>query len=318
MRLAIRHISRFRFDEHAPHVLQRLRLRPQSGPSQTVRAWQVTIDGVEPTLTYADGLGNRVDLVRHERDKPEFAIVAAGVVETQDRAGILGHIDAYAPPWIHERTTDLTRAGEAIRALAEALPIEYKSLDALHWLMTEVHGRVAYEPRAQTAPRDAEAALRSGAGTSRDHAHVFVAAARALRIPARYVSGYLLTDGSMQRIAEALHQASGAAQQAMQVRRGAHDAPSAPAAPDDASRRTGVAMQEAAVATQPQSGHAWAEAYVEGLGWVGFDPFMNRCPDERYVRIAAGLDYRDAMPVYGPGAQPLGVEISVIQSPELV
>ncbi|MGQ7879182.1 transglutaminase family protein, partial [Burkholderia pseudomallei] len=209
MRLAIRHISRFRFDEHAPHVLQRLRLRPQSGPSQTVRAWQVTIDGVEPTLTYADGLGNRVDLVRHERDKPEFAIVAAGVVETQDRAGILGHIDAYAPPWIHERTTDLTRAGEAIRALAEALPIEHKSLDALHWLMTEVHGRVAYEPRAQTAPRDAEAALRSGAGTSRDHAHVFVAAARALRIPARYVSGYLLTDGSMQRIAEALHQASG-------------------------------------------------------------------------------------------------------------
>lgn len=143
MRLAIRHISRFRFDEHAPHVLQRLRLRPQSGPSQTVRAWQVTIDGVEPTLTYADGLGNRVDLVRHERDKPEFAIVAAGVVETQDRAGILGHIDAYAPPWIHERTTDLTRAGEAIRALAEALPIEHKSLDALHWLMTEVHGRVA-------------------------------------------------------------------------------------------------------------------------------------------------------------------------------
>ncbi|MGQ7883388.1 transglutaminase family protein, partial [Burkholderia pseudomallei] len=112
--------------------------------------------------------------------------------------------------------------------------------------------------------------------------------------------------------------ASGAAKLALLVGRGAHDAPSAPAAPDDASRRTGVAMQEAAVATQPQSGHAWAEAYVEGLGWVGFDPFMNRCPDERYVRIAAGLDYRDAMPVYGPGAQPLGVEISVIQSPELV
>ncbi|MET5021567.1 transglutaminase family protein, partial [Burkholderia pseudomallei] len=38
----------------------------------------------------------------------------------------------------------------------------------------------------------------------------------------------------------------------------------------------------------------------------------------RYLRIAAGRDYRDAMPVYGPGAQPLGVEIRVIQSPELV
>ncbi len=51
MRLAIRHISRFRFDEHAPHVLQRLRLRPQSGPSQTVRGWEVPIDGGDPPLT---------------------------------------------------------------------------------------------------------------------------------------------------------------------------------------------------------------------------------------------------------------------------
>lgn len=318
MRLAIRHISRFQFDEHAPHVLQRLRLRPQSGPCQTVRAWQVTIDGVEPTLTYADGLGNRVDLVRHERGKPEFAIVAAGVVETQDRAGILGNVDSYAPPWIYERTTDLTRAGDAIRSLADALPIEHKSLDALHWLMTEVHGRIAYEPHAQPAPRDAETALRSGVGTSRDHAHVFVAAARALQIPARYVSGYLLTDGAMQRIAQALHQASGVAQQAMQIRHDAHGAHGVHETPGDASRQTSVAMQEASVETQPQSGHAWAEAYVEGLGWVGFDPFMNRCPDERYVRIASGLDYRDAMPVYGPGAKPVGVEISVIQTPELV
>ncbi|AOJ72083.1 MULTISPECIES: transglutaminase family protein [Burkholderia] len=315
MRLAIRHISRFQFDEHAAYVLQRLRLRPQSGPSQTVRAWQVTIDGVEPTLTYADGLGNRVDLVRHDRDKPEIAIIAAGVVETQDRAGILGNADSYAPPWVFERATDLTRAGDAIRALADALPIEHKSLDALHWLMTEVHSRIAYEPNAQAAPRDAETALQSGVGTSRDHAHVFVATARALKIPARYVSGYLLTDGSMQRIAEALHQASGVAQQAMQMR---HDADGAHEAPGDAVRQTSVAIQEAAVAMQPQSGHAWAEAYIEGLGWVGFDPFMNRCPDERYVRIAAGLDYRDTMPVYGPGAKPVGVEISVIQSPELV
>ncbi|AIO70020.1 transglutaminase family protein [Burkholderia oklahomensis] len=315
MRLAIRHISRFQFDEHAAYVLQRLRLRPQSGPCQTVRAWQVTIDGVEPTLGYADGLGNRVDLVRHERDKPEITIVAAGVVETQDRAGILGNVEGYAPPWIFERETDLTRAGDAVRALADALPIENKSLDALHWLMTEVHSRIAYAPGAQPAPRDAETALQSGVGTSRDHAHVFVAAARALRIPARYVSGYLLTDSSMQRIAEALHQASGVAQQAMQMRR---DSDSARETPDDAAGQPIAAMQDAAVATQPQSGHAWAEAYIEGLGWVGFDPFMNRCPDERYVRIAAGLDYRDTIPVYGPGAKPLGVEISVIQSPELV
>lgn len=45
--------------------------------------------------------------------------------------------------------------------------------------------------------------------------------------------------------------------------------------------------------------HAWAEAHVEGLGWVGFDVSNGISPDERYVRIAVGLDYRDAAPVSG-------------------
>jgi transglutaminase-like putative cysteine protease len=45
--------------------------------------------------------------------------------------------------------------------------------------------------------------------------------------------------------------------------------------------------------------HAWAEVHVPGLGWVGFDAANKICPDERYVRIATGLSYRDAAPVSG-------------------
>ncbi|CAN0626222.1 Transglutaminase domain-containing protein [Burkholderia multivorans] len=319
MRLAIRHISRYQFDDHVTHVLQRLRLRPQSGPGQTVRAWQVTIDGIEPTLCYADGLGNRIDLVRHERAvKPEIVIVAAGVVETQDRAGILGTTDGYAPPWIFERETPLTQAGDAIRALADALPVEQRGLDALHWLMTEVHGRIAYAPNGADAPLDAETALQNGEGTSRDHAHAFIAAARVLKIPARYVSGYLLADGAMQRMAEAMQHAGGAeeAEAALQTGDGVRQALGAARGAPGMPQPSPGAQQQALA--QPPAGHAWAEAHVDGLGWVGFDPFMNRCPDERYVRIAAGLDYRDTQPVTGSGTQPLGMEISVVQSPELV
>ncbi|WGS46559.1 transglutaminase family protein [Burkholderia sp. JSH-S8] len=324
MRLAIRHISRYQFDDQVTHVLQRLRLRPQSGPGQTVRAWQVTIDGIEPTLSYADGLGNRIDLVRHDRGaKPEIVIVAAGVVETQDRAGILGQTDGYAPPWIFERETALTKAGDLVRALADALPIEQRSLDALHWLMTEVHGRIAYAPNAPDAPVDAETALQSGEGTSRDHAHAFIAAARVLKVPARYISGYVQADSAMQRIADAKQHGGGAHEEealalqsgdGMQQALGASHASQAQGMPQLAPG----AQHQAAALTQPPAGHAWAEAYVEGLGWVGFDPFMNRCPDERYVRIAVGLDARDAQPVTGFGAQPLGVDISVVQTPELV
>ncbi|MCJ8519499.1 transglutaminase-like putative cysteine protease [Pseudorhizobium tarimense] len=45
--------------------------------------------------------------------------------------------------------------------------------------------------------------------------------------------------------------------------------------------------------------HAWAEVHLPGLGWIGFDAANNICPDERYVRIASGLSYRDAAPVSG-------------------
>lgn len=45
--------------------------------------------------------------------------------------------------------------------------------------------------------------------------------------------------------------------------------------------------------------HAWAEAHIDGLGWVGFDISNGISPDERYVRIATGLDYRGAAPVSG-------------------
>ncbi|MEE2567689.1 transglutaminase family protein [Hyphobacterium marinum] len=45
--------------------------------------------------------------------------------------------------------------------------------------------------------------------------------------------------------------------------------------------------------------HAWAEAHVDGLGWVGFDVSNAISPDGRYVTVATGLDYSEAAPVSG-------------------
>ena len=45
--------------------------------------------------------------------------------------------------------------------------------------------------------------------------------------------------------------------------------------------------------------HAWAEAHVDGVGWVGFDVSNGISPDERYVRIAIGRDAQDAAPISG-------------------
>lgn len=68
---------------------------------------------------------------------------------------------------------------------------------------------------------------------------------------------------------------------------------------------------------QQDASHAWAEAYAEGLGWVGFDVSNAISPDERYVAVATGLDYIDAAPVsglsFGSGHQGLEVSVQVQQ-----
>lgn len=62
-----------------------------------------------------------------------------------------------------------------------------------------------------------------------------------------------------------------------------------------------------------EAGHAWAEAHVPGLGWVGFDVSNGISPDERYVRVAVGRDYADAAPLSAitVGARDTALEVSV-------
>lgn len=66
-----------------------------------------------------------------------------------------------------------------------------------------------------------------------------------------------------------------------------------------------------------EASHAWAEAHIDGLGWVGFDVSNVISPDERYVRIATGLDSHDASPIsgmrVGPANESMIVSVQVQQ-----
>jgi len=63
--------------------------------------------------------------------------------------------------------------------------------------------------------------------------------------------------------------------------------------------------------------HAWAEAWFEGIGWLGFDVSNGYSPDARYIRVATGFDYNDASPVsgmrYGPTEEKMNVQLQVQQ-----
>lgn len=70
------------------------------------------------------------------------------------------------------------------------------------------------------------------------------------------------------------------------------------------------------------AGHAWFEAHIPDLGWVGFDAANGLAPTDAYVRVAIGLDYLGAAPVrgtrFGGGSEQLDVSIYVEQSAEQV
>jgi transglutaminase-like putative cysteine protease len=80
---------------------------------------------------------------------------------------------------------------------------------------------------------------------------------------------------------------------------------------------SGHFLRSDSMINQP-AGHAWAEAFVPGLGWVGFDAANCICTTDAHARVAIGLDYLGAAPVrgtrYGGGTETLTVQVKVDQA----
>lgn len=248
MHLTIEHTTTYRYDKPVSYALQKLRLTPKSRTGHDVVSWETIVRGGSKQAFYDDHHANQVDLISFDPGQTEITIESKGVVVTSDNNGVIGQNKGYVPLWLFQRSTDLTKAGNGVRHLLKGFSIDPDNpISSLHALSALVQDKVTYKTGATKADSSAEEAIRVGAGVCQDHAHVFIAAARHLGHPARYVSGYLMMND--------------------------------------------VVVQDAT--------HAWAEAYVEGIGWVGFDVSNGISPDERYVRVATGLDYTEAAPISG-------------------
>ncbi|WP_374530761.1 transglutaminase domain-containing protein [Novosphingobium sp.] len=266
MRLKVGHTTRYTFSRPVSHGLQRLRLTPKSTHGQKVIDWSMQLTGAKVEVEYEDHNYNMITLISVNPGISEVVVHCSGTVVTADNHGVIGPHSGHMPLWSFLQQSPLTRPGPRIRAIAAQLDVpKGEVLAMLHRLSSLILEQVRYEPGETQAHTSGEEAAMLGVGVCQDHAHIFIGAARALGVPARYVSGYLMMNDRVEQ----------------------------------------------------EAGHAWAEAYVEHLGWVGFDVSNGMSPDERYVRVATGRDYREAAPVtgisWGEGESVLEVRLAVEQ-----
>ncbi|MFN3293157.1 MAG: transglutaminase N-terminal domain-containing protein, partial [Gemmobacter sp.] len=191
MRLAVDHVTTYRYAQPVRGVVQSHRLTPSLCDGQRVEAWAVAVSEGVRGGAFRDGAGDWIEAWTVRGPVSEIVVTVRGVVETVDMAGVLRGQRECVPPLAWLRETPATRADAEMVALAQSVSAP-DVLGLAHGLAATVAEAIAYAPGATEAQTTAAEAVALGQGVCQDHAHALIALARTRGLPARYVSGYLL------------------------------------------------------------------------------------------------------------------------------
>lgn len=196
MRILIAHDTIYRYANPPASVVQVLRLTPRNHDGQYVGAWRIEISADCRLDAHEDSFGNLTHAFSVDGPIEELTIHVEGDVDTEDTHGVIrGTIERF-PPALFLRETALTVPGPDIADFAAALKGDGSTLDLLHNLLTRLYGEMTFDADPTHAATTAAEAFAIRRGVCQDFAHIFIAAARSLGIPARYVSGYFFrSDG---------------------------------------------------------------------------------------------------------------------------
>jgi transglutaminase-like putative cysteine protease len=265
MYYSIRHLTKFLYSNPVSESMMETRMHPRSDQNQRCLTFHLSVSPRCRVFSYRDHLANHV----HHFDIPgqhgQLVIVAESLVEVQPAPPVpaaltpaawaeLDSMVEQGDYWEMLLPSDFTAPTPALDALAELLDVRRRDdpLSVLHRLNQEIYNHFDYVPKSTKADSPIDLALLTHAGVCQDFAHIMIALIRAkLRIPCRYVSGYLFHGQS------------------------------------DKDRSATSAT------------HAWVEALVPEIGWVGLDPTNHLIAGDRHIRTAIGRDYSDVPPTHG-------------------
>lgn len=198
MRVRIEHRTHYDYDVPVTSAIQILRLTPRSNANQYVRRWRIDISTDAPLRRYDDPFGNVTHNVAVAGPLTELTITAVGEVDTTDTHGVLAGTVERLPLSLYLRETPLTAPSPAIAAFAREAQAasDGSALDVAHTLSQRVKESIAFDTAGTTVATAAAEVLEKGVGVCQDLSHLYIAAARSIGIPARYVGGYMYQEGA--------------------------------------------------------------------------------------------------------------------------
>ena len=278
MLLHVRHETLYHYTPAVENAQHAVHLRPGNGPGQTVLQHALSISPQPAQQRESlDVYGNSKLFFSLQTSHEELEVIADSVVRTHARPAHTTELAwervreafryragadynsawefAFASPYVprHEAFADFAKP-----SFATGRPL----LAAAHDLMSRIHSTMTYDGDSTDVDTPALVALEQRKGVCQDFAHIMVACARAMGLPARYVSGYLLTQP-----------------------------------PPGQPRLIGCDASHAWVSVYcPDAGDMPSSSSGQ---WFDFDPTNNRAPGEDYVTLATGRDFLDVSPLRG-------------------
>ena len=200
---SVRHTTTFRYDPAVRESVMEVRMQPRSEAQQRCLKFQLDVNPSANILQYRDFMGNAVHHFDIAQGHTQLQVKAISLVEVQATtapvsaaAGDWADLDALLSAddyWEMLLPSQFAHSSDSLDSLAEELHSKRRGnpLELVTELNQAIYQSFAYVPNSTRVDSPIDEALRTRQGVCQDFAHIMIALLRPLRIPSRYVSGYL-------------------------------------------------------------------------------------------------------------------------------
>jgi uncharacterized protein (DUF2126 family)/transglutaminase-like putative cysteine protease len=271
IQVGLHHVTRYNYDKPVGLGPQLIRLRPAPHSRTRIPSYSLAVTPAQHFVNWQqDPHGNWIARFVFPEKTTEFSVTVDFIADLEVINPFDFFIEPYAEKWPFTFTGELREDLSAFVGPEEARPRlqellmtisrdQRNTVEFLVELNQRLHSMVRYIVRLEPGVQTPEETLITGAGSCRDSAWLLVQILRHIGLPARFVSGYLI---QLKPDVKSLDGPSGAAQDFTDL-------------------------------------HAWAEVYLPGAGWIGFDPTSGLLCAEGHIPVAATPHYRSAAPITG-------------------